>query len=447
MGKLFGTDGIRGIVGRQLTAELAFRVGQAVVTALQKDSTKKSKFIIGRDTRISSEMIESSICAGIASVGGDIVSIGVTPTPAVAFLTDRTGADAGIMVSASHNPYEHNGIKVFNSKGHKLPDSLEEEIESLILGSGVFKAAELDKVGRISADLGLIGDYLDYIKSTVNCDLKGMRIAVDCANGSASATASKLFSAFDAQIDVYNNTPDGININDNCGSTHLSKLGDLVRYKGYDLGIAFDGDADRCLIVDEKGREVDGDRIMAVCGAFMRERGELPDDTIVATVMSNLGFHVYNRNHGVKVITAQVGDRYVLEEMQKGGFMLGGEQSGHLIFLKYMPTGDGQLTALQFLNVLASSGATVSGLVSDIPQFPQILLNVQVLPEAKAGLSEHPDVLKAIESAKASLGEGRILVRPSGTEPLVRVMVEGMEESAVKQAAESIVDVIKIVAT
>ena len=442
MGRLFGTDGIRGVANENLSVDLALRAGQAAAEVLTEASNHKPLILIGKDTRISSDMFEAALTAGICSVGGDVLLLGTVPTPAVAYLTKKLGADAGIMISASHNPYEHNGIKIFNSEGFKLSDELEDRIEERIK-SGV-KLKTHDGIGAVKRSDTAIQQYIDHVAGCIHSDLKGLRILVDCANGSASVTAKSIFERFKAETEILFDSPNGININSRCGSTHLESLAKMVVAGGYDVGIAFDGDADRCLVVNEKGETVDGDAIMAICGLHMKKAGKLAKDTIVATVMSNLGFHMFLEENGMKAITAPVGDRYVLEEMQKGGYVLGGEQSGHLIFLDEETTGDGQFTAMKYLEILAESGLKASELNAGIKQYPQVLKNVKVHPDVKHVLAENEAVKAAIGEAQDILGKnGRILVRPSGTEPLVRVMVEGFDDAQVNKACDLIVAAIE----
>ena len=448
MGKLFGTDGIRGVVGENLTAEMAFRVGQAVACVLAEDTGRRPVVLIGKDTRISSDMLESALMAGICSVGGDVKPVGTIPTPAVAYLARQEGADAGIVLSASHNPYEHNGIKVFSGQGYKLSDAVEARIEEKILSSEPMKLRTRGEIGRRYHGMRqLKRDYIDFVASTVESDLAGLRILVDCANGAASATAPELFGRFRCFCDFIHREPDGVNINDHCGSTHLDDLAQKVVAGGYDIGVAFDGDADRCLLVDEQGGVIDGDKVLAVCGSDMKRRGKLSGGTIVATVMSNLGLHEFCRENGVGLVCTSVGDRNVLEKMNECGYKLGGEQSGHTIFTDYATTGDGQLTALQFLDVLARSGKKASELASVCPQYPQVLLNVAVSHErgVKDAIMASDALSAAIAEEEGKLsGEGRVLVRPSGTEALIRVMVEAKTEQIALLAAENLVNVIKM---
>lgn len=443
MGKLFGTDGIRGVANRELTPELAFRVGQATALVLTQELKHKAKIYIGKDTRISSDMLECALAAGISSVGAEVGLLGFMPTPAVAYLTVQHRADAGIVISASHNPMEYNGIKVFNAQGFKLSDALEEEIEKKILDDEEMPVVLGAEIGRVYHLEDTVTEYLSYLARTIEGDLSGLRILVDCANGAASHTARQLFTSLHADCDYIYDTPNGVNINHNCGSTKMDQLRDQVVSGGFDVGIAFDGDADRCLVVDEKGSIIDGDRIMAICAGDLKSRGKLPGDAFVATVMSNLGLHAYGKKAGLKIACSTVGDRNVLELMQKEGFVLGGEQSGHVIFLEHSTTGDGQLTAIQFLSILKKSGKTVTELCSDIPQYPQVIINVKVDNSVKAMVAEDREVKLAIREVTEKLkDEGRILVRPSGTEPLLRVMVEGKDFDEVNVIAGHVADII-----
>ena len=447
MGKLFGTDGIRGVVNAGLDADLAYKVGLAAAQVLTKEGNHKPLVAIGKDTRISSDLLEGALIAGLCSAGADVIHLGVIPTPAVAWITVDNNADAGIVISASHNPFEHNGIKIFNGQGFKLSDALEGEIEDIILSGREVPLKTHGDIGRvIYADQKEREDYIDHLASTVNTDLAGMRILVDCANGASSATAARLFDRFpELHTDVINADPDGVNINSGCGSTHLDKLCTMVKAGGYDLGIAFDGDADRCLACDELGNEIDGDQIMAVCGKDLMSRGELPGSAVVATVMSNLGLHMFCRERGMQLICTDVGDRNVLEKMEECGYVLGGEQSGHMIFRRFATTGDGQLTALQLLALLHASGKKASQLVADCKRYPQLLVNVAVADKAKkAEIMANAALKAAIAQQEARLaGDGRILVRPSGTEALIRVMVEAKDEETAKSCAHELADLIK----
>ncbi len=448
MGKLFGTDGIRGIVNETLGAELAFAVGRAAARVLAQDTGKeKPLFTIGKDTRISSDLLEGALIAGLCSAGADVLHLGVIPTPAVAFLTIENKADAGIVISASHNPFEHNGIKIFNAEGFKLSDELENAIEDIVLFNQNLSLCTGADIGRvIYADQQEADVYIDHLAGTVDTDLEGMRILVDCANGAASATAGRLFDRFPKlHTDIINADPNGININKDCGSTHMEQLSAMVKAGQYDLGIAFDGDADRCLAVDENGVLIDGDQVLAICGAALDEQGELNGHTIVGTVMSNLGLHLFAKEHNLSLFCTAVGDRNVLEKMEEGNYVLGGEQSGHTIFRRYATTGDGELTALQLLAVLHKSGKSASQLAGICSRYPQVLLNVAVSSRERIEeIMESSWLREAIEKEEKILaGSGRVLVRPSGTELLIRVMVEAKEKAIADAAAEELSNLIK----
>ena len=448
MGKLFGTDGIRGVVGENLTADLAFRTGQAIAAVLQEEKGGSPSVIIGKDTRISSDMLESALMAGICSVGGNVLPVGTVPTPAVAYLTRTQKADAGIVISASHNPYEHNGIKVFNGEGYKLSDEVEAKVEEKILSGEPFALCTCEKIGRRFAGSEMLRRaYIDFAAGTIGSDLAGLRILVDCANGAASTTAPELFAKFRAQVDMIHMEPDGININNGCGSTHLEKLSAGVVEGGYDIGVAFDGDADRCLLVDETGGVIDGDKVLAVCARDMKEKGKLPGNTLVATVMSNLGLHEFCRSAGIDLVCTSVGDRNVLEKMMECGYAIGGEQSGHTIFTEYETTGDGEVSALQFLQVLHRSGKKASQLASCCPVYPQVLINVSVPHSggAKEKIMASAELAESIRREEELLaGSGRVLVRPSGTEALIRVMVEAKTDELAREVADRLVNSIKL---
>jgi len=444
MGKLFGTDGIRGVANETLDCRLAYRVGQAAAISLTKKPGVKPSVVIGKDTRISSDMLEGALIAGLTASGCNVVRLGVIPTPGVAYLTVKLHADAGVVISASHNPFEHNGIKMFSGEGFKLSDALEEEIESLILREGELPVKTGAALGQVMDGAFTAEQYLDHLASTVG-QLPRMRVLIDCANGAASATARKLFSRFALNVDYINDTPNGVNINNHCGSTHIEMLAEKVREGGYALGLAFDGDADRCLAVDENGGLIDGDQIMAICADTLTKQGKLTGSGFVATVMSNIGLHKYCAEHGLRLLCAAVGDRNVLEMMQRGGMALGGEQSGHIIFLEHMTTGDGQLAALQLLSILAQSGRRASELASAVTRYPQVLLNVRVGGnDEKKAIMESPLLGEAIRKAEAGLGgNGRVLVRASGTEPLIRVMVEAGSEQTARETAETLVHAVE----
>ena len=444
MGKLFGTDGIRGVANETLDCRLAYRVGQAAAISLTKKPGVKPSVVIGKDTRISSDMLEGALIAGLTASGCNVVRLGVIPTPGVAYLTVKLHADAGVVISASHNPFEHNGIKMFSGEGFKLSDALEEEIESLILREGELPVKTGAALGQVMDGTFAAEQYLDHLASTVG-RLPRMRVLIDCANGAASATARKLFSRFALNVDYINDTPNGVNINNHCGSTHIEMLAEKVREGGYALGLAFDGDADRCLAVDENGGLIDGDQIMAICADTLTKQGKLTGSGFVATVMSNIGLHKYCAEHGLRLLCAAVGDRNVLEMMQREGMALGGEQSGHIIFLEHMTTGDGQLAALQLLSILAQSGRRASELASAVTRYPQVLLNVRVGGnDEKKAIMESPLLGEAIRKAEAGLGgNGRVLVRASGTEPLIRVMVEAGSEQTARETAETLVHAVE----
>lgn len=447
MGKLFGTDGIRGIVGENLTAELAYRVGQAVAMVLTEEGGKAPLLTIGMDTRISSDMLESAMVAGITSVGGNVMSLGTIPTPAVAYLTQQVKADAGVVISASHNPFQHNGIKVFNGSGYKLSDALEHRVEQKILSGETMPICSGAAVGTRIHGMGhLKHEYMKYLRETVQSELGGLRVLIDCANGAAAATAPELFGGFAMEADFIHRKPNGVNINDRCGSTHLDGLAAMVTAGEYDLGIAFDGDADRCLLIDERGGIIDGDKVMAVCGLSMLEQGTLTGRTIVGTVMSNLGLHEFCNKNNIRLVCTPVGDRHVLEKMLEFGYRIGGEQSGHTIFTDYATTGDGQLTALQFLQIMSRSGRKASDLAAVCPSYPQTLINVPVenTPGQKEKIMDSDVLRAAIAREEAQLGgEGRVLVRPSGTEPLVRVMVEAKTTQQADACAQRLVQAVK----
>lgn len=445
MGRLFGTDGARGVANSELTCELAMKIGRAAAMVLTESCAHKPKVLIGMDTRASSHMLASAISAGLCSVGADVLIIDVVPTPAVAFLVKEYDYDAGVMISASHNPCEYNGIKIFQGNGYKLPDELENEIEEIILDETKVPPVVLGgDVGKISFSSKAVDDYIFHLAMTADGDFKGMKIALDCANGSASVTARALFTRLGAKCCIINETPNGTNINENCGSTHLEQLQKFVVENKCDIGFAFDGDADRLLVVDENGEVVDGDKIIAVCSKFMKENNKLKNNTAVVTVMSNMGFFKFCEKNGINCVKTKVGDRYVLEEMVKNGFVIGGEQSGHIIFLDYATTGDGQMSAIQVLNVLKHTGKKISELASEMQVYPQVLINVRVSNFGKARLDKDSEVQLAIREASEELGDtGRVLVRVSGTEPLVRVMLEGEDYNQIKSLAESIAKVIE----
>ncbi len=445
MGRLFGTDGVRGIANTELSCERAMAIGRAAAAVLTEGCDHRPVFVIGADTRVSSDMLMCSVIAGLCSVGADVIRLGVVPTPAVAYLVGKLGADAGVMISASHNPAEFNGIKIFSGDGYKLPDLLEERIEAIVLDHAVQLPAPVGGgVGKIRLAENACREYIDHIKGSVPSALAGLRIAVDCANGSASRTAETLFTELGAEVHMLSDRPDGVNINENCGSTHMEALAEYVRQNGMDCGVAFDGDADRCLCVDENGDLVDGDMIMSICAIDMKERGKLNHNAVVGTVMTNFGFGKFCEEYGLHFSATKVGDRFVLEEMLKEGYSFGGEQSGHVIFREFATTGDGQLTAAQLLSVIARSGKSLSELNRRMVKYPQRMENIRVNDEGKLRFYTDHAIRDAIDEAKSFLGaSGRVVVRPSGTEPLIRVMAEGESEESIAHAVKLVSDAIK----
>ena len=444
MSRMFGTDGVRGIANTELTADLAYSLGRAGAYVLT-EGTHKPKILVAKDTRISGDMLEAALVAGILSVGAEAVILGVVPTPAVAHLTRQYKADAGVMISASHNPVEYNGIKFFDGKGYKLSDSLEDQIQAVIESGfeGVPSPVGGD-VGRSYTEETALREYIDYSLSTIKTDLKGLRVALDCANGAAYKAAVKAFRALGARVYVINDNPDGNNINENCGSTHMEELMDYVVRKQCDIGFAFDGDADRCLAVDEKGNMINGDFLLTICAKALKESGKLNDDTLVVTVMSNLGLDIAAKREGVNLVKTKVGDRYVLEEMLKDGFNLGGEQSGHVILLDYNPTGDGILTSLMLIKSILEEGKKASELGETVKLYPQVLINSKVNANKKYDYDKDKDIKNAIEKLeKEFAGNGRVLIRPSGTEPLVRVMIEGEDQEYITKKAKEIAKLIE----
>ena len=446
MGRLFGTDGARGIANTEISCELAMKIGRATAMVLSEENkNKKLKVLVGTDTRQSADMLSSAISAGLCSVGCDVLLLGVVPTPAVAFLVKEYSYDAGVMISASHNPCEYNGIKIFRSNGYKLPDAMEDKIEAIILDEILPPPLKVGaEVGSITSGKNAIKDYIHHIERTAIGHFYGMRIAIDCANGSASVTANELFRRLGAECTVINCKPDGENINRNCGSTHIEVLQKYVAENGFDLGFAFDGDADRLLCVDHEGNLVDGDKIIAICAKHMKDEGRLNANTAVVTVMSNMGLFEYLRKNNINCEKTKVGDRYVLEKMLECGYHIGGEQSGHVIFLDYATTGDGQVTAVQLLNVIRATGKTLKELADEIEIFPQVLKNVRVSALGKLRLFEDKDIQLAIEEAEKELGDtGRVLVRASGTEPLVRVMLEGRDNEQINRLSTQIAEIVR----
>lgn len=427
MGRLFGTDGARGIANEQLTCELAMNIGRAAAMVLINDEVQHPTILIGKDTRLSGDMLEGALIAGLCSVGANVKLLGVVPTPAVAYLIGKYKADAGIMISASHNPYEFNGIKIFSEEGYKLPDDLEEQIEAIVLDNAEpYKIVKNEQLGTVDILENSADDYIEHVVSSIGYDLTGMEIALDCSNGSSSRTAQKLFEKLGAKCHMLFDKPDGININKDCGSTHVENLKKYVLEHKLDAGLAFDGDADRCLAVDDKGQLVDGDYIIAIIAADMKSRGVLKKNTVVGTVMTNMGFNKFCEANGMNFVSTKVGDRYVLETMLQQGYNIGGEQSGHVIILDYGTTGDGQLTGATLLSLVNRRSAKLSSIATLMERYPQVLINVSVSNEGKLNFYTDKEIKAEIKRVSDILGDkGRILVRVSGTEPLVRVMLEG----------------------
>ncbi|MEG0830228.1 MAG: phosphoglucosamine mutase [Anaerovoracaceae bacterium] len=429
MGRLFGTDGVRGIANAELTPELAFKLGKVGAHVLSKNTTKPV-VVIGKDTRISGDMLEDALSAGILAVGGNVIKVGVLPTPAVACLVKHYQADIGVVISASHNPFEYNGIKFFNSEGFKLDDEIEDEIEDLILRDiDVNSHITGDKLGKcLEADESALSYYAEFLEKTVDISFKGLKIVLDCANGAAYQVAERVFKNLEADVTVIGNKPDGLNINDGYGSTHPEKLQQAVLQKGAIVGLAYDGDADRLIAVDELGRVVDGDKLICICAKMLKDQNQLKENRVTATVMSNIGFHKYIEGLGCTVDVAGVGDRYVLEQMRQTGCSLGGEQSGHIIFLDHSTTGDGTLSSLQVVKAILTAGKPLSKMADEITLYPQVLRNARVKNENKTKYKSDKEIVAEIERLEKEMkGQGRILVRPSGTEPLVRVMIEGQD--------------------
>lgn len=444
MSRLFGTDGVRGIAGSELTIQLATQLGQAGASVLTRETAHKPTIIVGCDTRISGGMLSNALMAGICSVGANAIYVGIAPTPAVAYLTRLYKADAGVVISASHNPAEFNGIKFFNRDGYKLPDSLEDEIENLITANMMGVTMPIgDQVGKIEYRFDAVEEYIKYAAKSVPVDLKGMKIVADCANGASYITSIKTLQKLGAEVITMSIEPDGININSKCGSTHPEALCKRVVEEGAQIGLAFDGDADRLIAVDEQGRLVDGDQLMAICGIHMKNHGRLKKDTIVGTVMSNLGFNIMGKENGIHIERTVVGDRYVLECMKAKGYNLGGEQSGHIIFLDENTTGDGLLSALHVLQVMVETKKSLSELASVMEVLPQALVNAHVANSIKHKFMEYKAIAQAIEDLEKRFdGEGRVLIRPSGTEPLVRVMIEGKNQEEIEKEARKLADLI-----
>ena len=445
MGKYFGTDGVRGVAGADLTCELAMKIGRGAAAVLTGSTGHRPRILIGKDTRQSGDMLEAALTAGLCSVGADVESLGVLPTPAVAYLVRKYNADAGVVISASHNPMEFNGIKIFAGSGYKLPDEVENQIEAYIDNdcAGI-QLMTGDDVGRVYRRDDGLQDYVDHLYESIHGDLSGLNICIDCANGASAVVAQKLFPRLGAKCTFLGISPDGENINKGVGSTHLDNLEKAVVAGGFDCGIAFDGDADRCLACDEKGREMDGDKIIALLAMNMKEKDRLDGDTAVVTVMSNLGFIKYMESQGIHTEKTAVGDRYVLEKMQEKGWRLGAENSGHVILLDKTTTGDGIVASLQVLTAIVRNHMTLHDLCSGMKMLPQILVNVRFAGEHDPLESESVKAVTA-EAEKTLAGRGRVLLRKSGTEPLIRVMVEGEDEAQVSALAHKIADAVKAV--
>ena len=445
MGRLFGTDGVRGIANTELTAELAMNIGRAAAMVLVSDEVRHPTVLIGKDTRLSGDMIEGALIAGLCSVGANVELLGVIPTPAVAYLVGKYSADAGIMISASHNPFEFNGIKIFSSEGYKLPDDLENRIEEIVLDHVTpYDTESNENIGKVTVMENAADDYIEHVAKSVDCDLSGMEIALDCSNGSSSFTAEKLFTKLGAKVHMLFDAPDGININRDCGSTHIGKLQSYVREHKLCAGLAFDGDADRCLAVDENGSLIDGDFLMAICANDMKNRGVLKNNTVVGTVMTNMGFTKFCREKGLNFVPTKVGDRYVLEEMLQQGYNIGGEQSGHIIFTDFATTGDGELSGAILLSIMKRTGEKLSALAKIMERMPQVLVNVKVSAQGKLSFYTDKEIKAEIKHISDILGErGRILIRVSGTEPLVRVMLEGESLEEIQNLAEEAAQVVR----
>lgn len=437
MGKLFGTDGVRGVANTELTCDMAYKIGVAAAFVLTRETHHSPKIIIGKDTRISGDMLESALSAGLCSVGANVVSLGVVPTPAVAFLTRKYEADAGVVISASHNSAEFNGIKIFNSNGYKLSDEIEENIEKYIFAN--LEGIPLptgDRVGTISKCETAVADYVEFAKNTIDCELSGLKIAVDCANGASYKTAAKVLSALGAEPYIIHNTPNGTNINLKCGSTHTAEFQEYVKNINVDIGLSFDGDADRLLVVDEKGNLIDGDKIMLICASHLKEKNMLYKNTLVTTIMTNLGLTLAAKELGINIVQTNVGDRYVLEKMLEEGYILGGEASGHIIFLNHNTTGDGLVSALQLLSIVKNSGKKLSELAEVFQTLPQVIVNAKVQNSKKYSFSDDKKIMEEIAALEKEFdGKGRVLIRASGTEPCVRVMIEGEDMKIIKQRA------------
>ncbi len=443
--RLFGTDGVRGVANEELTGELAFSIGKAAAYVLSKETEKTPLIIIGKDTRNSGYMLEYALAAGICSMGANVLLLGVIPTPAVAYLTRKYKADAGVVISASHNSAEYNGIKIFNGEGYKLSDEMEEEIEDLVLGEVPMpQAPRGDRLGKMKREENALKDYADYVKSIAECNLEGMKIAIDCANGASYKVAPKVIFDLGAEVYTVHNYPNGRNINADCGSTHTKKFCKFVKNIKADIGLTFDGDADRLLVVDELGNLVDGDKILLICAEYFKSQGTLKKDTLVTTVMTNIGLVNAAKERGINMVQTQVGDRNVLAEMLKNGYSLGGEESGHMIFIEHATTGDGLVSAINLLNILQKSGKKLSELASGFVPAPQIVCKAKVSNQKKHTFSDDAEIMAQIKALEEEFAdEGRLLVRASGTEPCVRVLLEGNDQSVIEQKAKALAEFIE----
>ena len=441
MRKYFGTDGIRGIAGESLTADLSFKVGKALGKLLTEEK-EHPKVVIGRDTRISCDMIEHALTAGLTSTGVNVMTVGTIPTPAIAYLTKTIETDSGIMISASHNPYQDNGIKIFGSDGFKLTDEEELEIESLIDNSEKIKNASFEKIGKVYGGNELTQKYIQHIKQSITGDLSDIKIALDCANGATTGVAPFIFGDLEADIETIGCQPNGVNINDNVGSTKIETISEFVKENNVDVGFAFDGDGDRVLAVDAEGNVVDGDKIMFILAKHLKEQGELKDNMVVSTVMSNIGFYKAIEENGLQSVKTAVGDRYVVEEMRKNDYSLGGEQSGHIVLMNYATTGDGILTAVKLSNIIKTSGKSLKELASEVSIYPQKLVNIKVVDKKTA--MEDAEILAECEKVEKELeGNGRILLRASGTENLIRVMVEASSDELTDKYCEQVAKIVR----
>lgn len=444
MSKLFGTDGVRGIVNKDLTCNLALKIGASVARTLKNEIGKKTlNFLIGSDTRISKDMFTSSVASGVMSEGCNIINVGVLPTPAISYLTKKYGMDGAFVISASHNPSEYNGIKVLDNNGFKLSEDLESKCEEIILND-FHVNNNINECGTFQNNERALDDYIEYLSSTIDSDISKIKILIDTANGAASMTAEKLFKKLNANFDIINNNPDGLNINRNAGSTHIDGLREKVINDKYDIGIAYDGDADRTILIDELGNEIDGDYILAIAGTELKKAGKLTNNTLVGTIMSNLGFIKFCEKNDINFVATSVGDKYVLEEMLKSNYILGGEQSGHIIFKELANTGDGELTSLQILNIMSKSKKKLSELAAVMKKYPQVLINANVSKEGKEKYRQREDIHELINKYEQKMhGDGRIVVRPSGTENYIRVMLEGKNIEEITQICQNLVDYIE----